>query len=45
MKTKCQLWEEIRSHFRTLLFDSMTELLMALVRGIAPQRPVFENST
>ena len=45
MKTKCQLWEELRSHFRTLLFDSMTELLMALVRGIAPQRPVFENST
>ena len=29
MKTKCQLWEEIRRHFRTLLFDSMTELLMA----------------
>jgi hypothetical protein len=45
MKTKCHLWEEIRNHFRTLLFDSMTELLMALVRGIAPQRPVFENSS
>ena len=45
MKTKCQLWGELRSLFRTLLFDSMTELLMALVRGIAPQRPVFENST
>ena len=27
MKTKCHLWEEIRNHFRTLLFDSMEELL------------------
>src|SRR5271157_3076772 len=45
MKTKCHLWEEIRNHFRTLLFDSMAELLTALVRGIAPQRPVFENSS
>jgi hypothetical protein len=45
MKTKCHLWEEIRSHFRTLLFDSMAELLRALVRGIAPQKPVFENSS
>ena len=31
MKTKCHLWDEIRSHFRTLLFDSMAELLWALV--------------
>jgi hypothetical protein len=45
MKTKCHLWEEIRNHFRTLLFDSMAELLQALVRGIAPQKPVFENSS
>jgi hypothetical protein len=45
MKTKCHLWEEIRNHFRTLLFDSMTELLTALIRGIAPQKPVFENSS
>jgi Transposase DDE domain len=45
MKTKSHLWEEIRSHFRTLLFDSMAELLTALVRGIAPQKPVFENSS
>jgi hypothetical protein len=45
MKTKCHLWEEIRNHFRTLLFDSMAELLMALIRGIAPQKPVFENSS
>jgi hypothetical protein len=45
MKTKCHLWEEIRNHFRTLLFDSMAELLTALIRGIAPQKPVFENSS
>jgi hypothetical protein len=45
MKTKCHLWDEIRNHFRTLLFDSMAELLMALVRGIAPQKPVFENTS
>jgi hypothetical protein len=45
MKTKRHLWEEIRSHFRTLLFDSMDELLSALERGITPQRPVFGNSS
>src|SRR5262249_48431843 len=45
MKTKCHLWEEIRNQFRTLLLDSMAELLRALVRGIAPQKPVFENSS
>jgi Transposase DDE domain len=45
MKTKRHLWDEIRHHFRTLRFDSMAELLTALVRGIAPQRPVFENSS
>jgi hypothetical protein len=45
MKTKCHLWDEIRSHFRALLFDSMAELLRALVRGIAPQKPVFENTS
>ena len=45
MKTKCHLWEEIRHHFRTLLIDSMAELLTALIRGIAPQKPVFENSS
>ena len=37
MKTKCHLWEEIRNHFRTLLFDSMADLLTALIRGIAPR--------
>ena len=45
MKTKCHLWDEIRHHFRTLRFDSMAELLTALIRGIAPQRPVFADSS
>jgi hypothetical protein len=45
MKTKRHLWEEIRNHFRTLLFDSMEELLTAIERGIVPQRPVFGNSS
>ena len=45
MKTKCHLWEELRHHFRLLLLDSMAELLMALVRGIAPRKPVFEDSS
>jgi hypothetical protein len=43
--TKRHLWEEIRSHFRTLVFNSMAELLTALVRGIAPQKPVLQNSS
>jgi hypothetical protein len=45
MKTECHLWEELRHHFRLLLLDSMAELLMALVRGIAPRKPVFEDSS
>jgi hypothetical protein len=45
MKTKSHLWEEIRNHFRTLLFDSMAELLTALVRGIIRQRPIFDDSS
>jgi hypothetical protein len=43
--TKRQLWEEIRHHFRLLVFDSMAELLMALVRGVVPQRPVFQDTS
>src|SRR3954471_10751506 len=43
--TRRQLWEELRNHFRTLLFDSMAELLMALVRGVTPQRPVFQDTS
>ena len=45
MKTKYHLWEEIRNHFRTLLLDSMADLLTALIRGIAPQKPVFEDTS
>ena len=45
MKTKRHLWEEIRNHFHMLVFDSMKELLTALVRGVERQRPVFENSS
>jgi hypothetical protein len=29
MRTKCHLWEEIRNHVRTLLLNSMAELLRA----------------
>jgi hypothetical protein len=45
MKTKCHLWEEIRNCFHRLLFNSMTELLTALLCGIVRQRPVFEDSS
>jgi hypothetical protein len=45
MKTKCHLWEKIRHQFRFLVFGSMAELLTALVRGIAPQKPVFEDKS
>jgi len=45
MKTKCHLWEQIRNYFHMLAFDSMAELLTALVRGIARQKPVFGNSS
>jgi DDE family transposase len=44
-KTKRQLWEEIRNSFHTLVFDSMTELLTALLRGIVRQRPVLRDSS
>ena len=45
MKTKSHLWEELRNYFHTLLFDSMAELLTALVCGIARQKPVLKNSS
>jgi Transposase DDE domain len=45
MKTKCHLWEQIRNYFHMLAFDSMAELLTALVRGVARQKPVFGNSS
>jgi hypothetical protein len=43
--TKRQLWEEIRHHFRLLVFESQAELLKALVRGVTPQRPVFQDTS
>jgi hypothetical protein len=45
MGTKRHLWEEIRHLFRMLLFNSMTELLTALVQGIQRQRPIVQNSS
>jgi len=45
LHTKRNLWDHIRTCFRLLLFPSMTELLLALVRGIQPQLPVFQDSS
>jgi hypothetical protein len=45
MRTKSHLWEEIRSCFHRLVFDSLEELLTALLRGIVRQRPVLEDSS
>ncbi len=39
------LWEEIRNCFQAFRFDSMTELLTALIRGIERQRPVLVNTS
>lgn len=44
-RTKRHLWERIRHLFQAFLFASMTELLMALARGLAPQQPVFGDSS
>jgi hypothetical protein len=43
--TKRHLWEQIRHCFGDFRFDSMTDLLTALVRGIVRQPPVLANST
>ena len=43
--TKRHLWEKIRNVFVDFQFDSMTELLTALVCGIAPQPPVLQDSS
>jgi hypothetical protein len=45
MRTKCHLWEEIRHHFRMLRYNSMSELLRALVCGIVPQEPVLQDTS
>ncbi len=44
-RTKRHLWEEIRNFFRMLLFNSMMELLTAIVRGIEQQQPIWQNSS
>lgn len=43
--SKCHLWEQIRHLFRLFLFNSMTAILEALVRGIQPQQPVLCDSS
>jgi hypothetical protein len=43
--SKRHLWEEMRHHFRVLLFPSMAELLTALIRGIVPQPAVLQDSS
>jgi Transposase DDE domain len=45
LHTKRHLWEQIRNCFQTFRFDSMTELLTALIRGIERQRPVLQDSS
>ena len=42
---KRYLWEEIRNCFRVFSFNSMTEILEALVRGIQRQPPILRNSS
>jgi len=44
LKTKRHLWDKIRAYFLAFLFDSMTELLTALVLGITPQRATLNSS-
>ncbi len=44
-RSKRALWEAIRNAFAMLRFASMVELLSALVRGIARQPPVLQDST
>ncbi|MGC9200300.1 MAG: transposase, partial [Acidobacteriaceae bacterium] len=45
MNTKRHLWEEIRNRFHAFRFDSMTELLTALIHGIERQRPALINTS
>jgi hypothetical protein len=44
-RTKRYLWEEIRNFFRMLLFNTMTELLTAIARGIEQQQPTLQDSS
>jgi len=43
--SKCLLWEQIRNLFTVFLFNSMTAILEALLRGIEPQQPVLRDSS
>ena len=43
--TKRHLWEQIRHCFCDFRFDSMTDLLTTLVRGIVRQPPVLADTT
>jgi hypothetical protein len=42
---KYRLWEQIHNLFKVFLFDSMTAILEALVRGIALRPPVLCDSS
>mgnify|MGYP000089842902 CR=1 FL=1 len=42
---KCSLWELIRIFFKAYLFDSMTALLEAIVRGLKPMKPILGDSS
>jgi hypothetical protein len=39
LRTKRALWEAMRAHFKCLLFDSMADLLRALLHGIVRKPP------
>lgn len=43
--TKRLLWERLREYFNAFLFESMTELLQAVAKGITRQRPRLKDST
>ena len=43
--TKCSLWELIRIYFKAYLFDSMTAILEAIVRGLEPMQPILRDSS
>jgi hypothetical protein len=45
LQSKRNLWDHVRNCFRMFVLSSMTELLLALVRGIQPQQPVLQDST
>lgn len=45
MKTKRNLWEEIRHLFRAFIFASFSDLLRALFQGIERQHPALRDSS